>query len=273
MYKAGDFTNGKMNEIFKEAQDNCVEIQHKQFGLFQMLPIDAITPREASDLRVVPLLFKILDSYHLKYENFYAHCAIFEGEEEISTTNIVSYIASCTGRADGQYFPYSALQVLYCTYEDVDHGILNEIYHAFIDDMAEELAVFSASDNPLDLVDFAENAIFKKRIEDYIVPIFNTKEKTIDDLCAILVSCYTTLSKIFPLIKLHPNGYSFTFNFKYQSEDSDDTLKFLRENIGHRTDEITFINNRIKKEQVKRLKDYALKSEDLTKIKINRAKD
>lgn len=33
MYKAGDFTNGKMNEIFKKCGAECaVKVSHKQFG-------------------------------------------------------------------------------------------------------------------------------------------------------------------------------------------------------------------------------------------------
>lgn len=37
-YKAGDFTSGKMNEIFKQAYNSCSVIRHKQFGDFYMLP-------------------------------------------------------------------------------------------------------------------------------------------------------------------------------------------------------------------------------------------
>lgn len=44
MYKAGDFTNGKMNEIFKEASRErsnsvrtSVDILHRQFGEFTLI--------------------------------------------------------------------------------------------------------------------------------------------------------------------------------------------------------------------------------------------
>ena len=38
MYKAGDFTNGKMNEIFKTAyHSGLTQVNHKQFGKFTMV--------------------------------------------------------------------------------------------------------------------------------------------------------------------------------------------------------------------------------------------
>ena len=41
MYKAGDFTNGKMNEIFKTAYDRGLsQVSHKQFGKFSLVSED-----------------------------------------------------------------------------------------------------------------------------------------------------------------------------------------------------------------------------------------
>ena len=50
MYKAGDFTNGKMNEIFKKSfkagesssYDSSVEINHKQLGSFYLASESAL---------------------------------------------------------------------------------------------------------------------------------------------------------------------------------------------------------------------------------------
>lgn len=44
MYKAGDFTNGKMNDIFSTAySDGAVDISHKQFGSFKLINKDEST--------------------------------------------------------------------------------------------------------------------------------------------------------------------------------------------------------------------------------------
>lgn len=44
MYKAGDFTNGKMNDIFSMAySDGAVDISHKQFGSFKLINKDEST--------------------------------------------------------------------------------------------------------------------------------------------------------------------------------------------------------------------------------------
>ena len=41
MYKAGDFTNGKMNEIFKAAHAEDVTISHKQLGDFRLSSVES----------------------------------------------------------------------------------------------------------------------------------------------------------------------------------------------------------------------------------------
>ena len=42
-FKAGDFTSGKMGEIFKECYFNSATIiNHKQFGKSYMIPVDMI---------------------------------------------------------------------------------------------------------------------------------------------------------------------------------------------------------------------------------------
>ena len=62
-FKAGDFTSGKMNEIFKECYLNdTAVINHKQFGVSYLVPEDLI--------RVQCLMFLQADHRFTEFERF-----------------------------------------------------------------------------------------------------------------------------------------------------------------------------------------------------------
>ena len=96
MYKAGDFTNGKMNEIFKNSfkvgesssYDSCVEINHKQLGGFYLASEGAL---------LLPTLIMVseIEGLNSYAEAFMRDCnSLLESDDPSRFTSVITYLNS-----------------------------------------------------------------------------------------------------------------------------------------------------------------------------------
>lgn len=96
MYKAGDFTNGKMNEIFKNSfksgeasiYDSSVEIDHKQLGRFYLVS-------EGGLLLPTLIMLNGVDGLHGYIEPFMnEHNELLKGDDTSRFLTVASYLSS-----------------------------------------------------------------------------------------------------------------------------------------------------------------------------------
>ncbi len=96
MYKAGDFTNGKMNEIFKSSfkrgespvYDSGVKIDHKQLGGFYLVS-------EGGLLLPTLIMLNGVDGLHGYIEPFMnKHNELLKGDDTSRLLTVASYLSS-----------------------------------------------------------------------------------------------------------------------------------------------------------------------------------
>ncbi len=96
MYKAGDFTNGKMNEIFKRSfrsgesssYDSSVEIKHKQLGNFYLASEGALL------LPTLIILIEVEGFYSYVEVPMKNHNNLLEKDDPSRFTSVAIYLNS-----------------------------------------------------------------------------------------------------------------------------------------------------------------------------------
>jgi len=96
MYKAGDFTNGKMNEIFKKSfkfgessiYDSSVKINHKQLGVFHLVSDGAIL------LPTLLMLGDVGGFYGYAKSFMKEHNDLLEDDDPSKFSSVVVYIGA-----------------------------------------------------------------------------------------------------------------------------------------------------------------------------------
>lgn len=220
-FKAGDFTNGKMNEIFKSAERESVDISHKQFGDFVLVSKRSLEDAEAMEVRRVSLLFKMLDDYKFRYENFYANCLLLDGDEEKNTSNIIGYINSCMEPSDCQFEPFATTSVIVAAHNDTYiKEYLYEMQYIIKEYLIEVYAQWCDDDRPLNI---HQQAI---AIRDNNVRLNTYLANAIDDesiVTNLIITVILEMTHIIPLFHLNYTGDSDTDTFDVLFKRNEDT--------------------------------------------------